>query len=139
MQSGSVAGLCAEIMDEDVVAVPFQILGEEQTGGFFSDVSVRFVREAEHGHRRAGFNHTLGLVQEVQVRLLVDPVRCLGQRCFKAGLPGRVRQEPVVSRKTRPAEAQAGAQILLPDPAVAADRIENGVDVRLWELVGDHP
>ena len=70
---------------------------------------------------------------------LVDAIRGLCQRRFKPNLPGRVRQQPVVSRKTGPSITQTRSQVFFPDPAVCADCIQNGVDVGLGKLLRDQP
>ena len=128
----------AVVVHHNLVAVALKLLRQKQARGLLGDVSIRLVGQPEHGDGVRLAHQPANALEQIRVGAVIHLVRSLGQRRVQVQLPGGVGQQPVVAREAGPAIAQARAQVFAAHAAVAADGIEDLMDVRLGKLLGNH-
>lgn len=138
VQGRGVGRVGRKIMDQHAITMPLELLRQKKSGRFLGNVSVWLVSHAQDRNHIVLFYHGSHFFNQILVRPLIHPVRRLGQRGFQTSLSRRVSQQTIVTRKTRSAIAQTRAQIFFPDATVAADGVQNGMNVRLRMPLGNY-
>src|SRR5438477_3721949 len=87
VEAWRISGRCSEVMDENAIAAPFELLCQEKTRRFLGNMRLGLVGDAENRDRVARLDHVLHFLDELLLGSLVDPVRSFGQRRLQSDLP----------------------------------------------------